>query len=316
MAYDVSIIEAVDELFRRRREESMAALERRRAEAYKKEPRIRAIDAELSRKYRELIASTFGGKAPSKKETRAIAVDHLASRAELLVQSGFPVDYLELKYHCSKCSDEGFIQGKMCSCYRKALNKEAAGHTKLAKLMEDQTFKTFKMDLYPEEGGARRNMERIFNRVKEYAENFSERSGNLLFTGGTGVGKTFLSSAVARHVIDKGFSVVYDSIANIIDEFEAVKFNKKPINLDKYDTCDLLIIDDLGTELVTQYSESVVYTLLNNRINMRKPMIVSTNIDGERMGEIYSQSIVSRLSGEFMILPFKGTDLRQRRKNK
>ena len=81
-------------------------------------------------------------------------------------------------------------------------------------------------------------------------------------------------------------------------------------------TCDLLIIDDLGTELVTQYSESVVYTLLNNRINMRKPMIVSTNIDGERMGEIYSQSIVSRLSGEFMILPFKGTDLRQRRKNK
>ncbi len=314
MAYDISIIEAVDEKFRRRREESIAALERRRAEAYKKDPKIRAIDAELARKYRELITSTFGGKAPSKKETRAVAVDHLAARAELLVQSGFPVDYLELKYHCSKCSDEGFIQGKMCSCYRKALNKEAAAHTKLAKLMEVQTFKTFKIDLYPEENGVRKGMERIFNRVKDYAENFSEKSGNLLFTGGTGVGKTFLSSAVARHVIDKGFSVVYDSIANIVADFEAVKFNKENRNLDKYDSCDLLIIDDLGTEMVTQFTESIVYTLINNRINMRKPMIVSTNIDGDRLSEMYSQSIVSRLSGEFLILPFRGRDLRNHRK--
>lgn len=313
MAYDVSIIEAVDELFRRRREDSIAALERRRAEAYKKDPKIRAVDAELSRKYRELITSAFGGKAPSKKETRAIAVDHLATRAELLVQAGFPVDYLELKYHCSKCSDEGFIGGKMCNCYRKALNKEAASRTKLARLMEDQTFKSFKLDLYPE-GTARKNMERVYNKVKDYAENFSAKSGNLLFTGGTGVGKTFLSSAVARHVIDKGFSVVYDSISNIISEFEAVKFNKSQIDLSKYDTCDLLIIDDLGTEMITQFSESVVYTLLNNRINMRKPMIVSTNINAERVGEMYSQSVVSRLSGEFMILPFMGNDLRQFRK--
>ncbi len=314
MAYDVSIIEAVDEQFRRRREQSIADLERRRAEAYKKDPKIRTIDAQLSRKYRELIAATFGGKAPSKKETRAIAVDHLAARAELLVQSGFPVDYLELKYHCSKCSDEGFVQGKMCSCYRKALNKEAASRTKLAKLMEVQTFKTFKLDLYPEENGIRKAMERIFNRVKDYAENFSDKSGNLLFTGGTGVGKTFLSSAVARHVIDQGFSVVYDSISNIIADFEAVKFNKENRNLDKYDSCDLLIIDDLGTEMVTQFTESVVYTLINNRINMRKPMIVSTNIDADRINEMYSQSIVSRLSGEFLVLPFRGNDLRQYRK--
>lgn len=314
MAYDVSIMEAVDEEFRRRREDSIAALERRRAEAYKKDPKIRAVDAELSRKYRELITSAFGGKAPSKKETRAIAVDHLANRAELLVQAGFPVDYLELKYHCSKCSDEGFIQGKMCNCYRKALNKEAASRTKLARLMEDQTFKSFKLDLYPEAGGARKNMERIYNKVKDYAENFSSKSGNLLFTGGTGVGKTFLSSAVARHVIDKGFSVVYDSISNIVSEFESVKFNKAQTDLSKYDTCDLLIIDDLGTEMITQFSESVVYTLLNNRINMRKPMIVSTNINPERVGEMYSQSVVSRLSGEFLVLPFVGKDLRQNRK--
>lgn len=313
MAYDVSIIEAVDELFRRRREDSIAALEQRRAEAYKKDPKIRAVDAELSRKYRELITAAFGGKAPSKKETRAVAVDHLATRAELLVQAGFPVDYLELKYHCSKCSDEGFIQGKMCACYRKALNKEAASRTKLARLMEEQTFKSFKLDLYPE-GAARKNMERVYNKVKDYAENFSPKAGNLLFTGGTGVGKTFLSSAVARHVIDKGFSVVYDSISNIISEFEAVKFNKSQIDLSKYDTCDLLIIDDLGTEMITQFSESVVYTLLNNRINMRKPMIVSTNINADRVGEMYSQSVVSRLSGEFLILPFMGKDLRQYRK--
>ena len=179
--------------------------------------------------------------------------------------------------------------------------------------MEDQTFKSFKLDLYPE-GAARKNMERIYNKVKDYAENFSSKSGNLLFTGGTGVGKTFLSSAVARHVIDKGFSVVYDSISNIVNEFEAVKFNKAQIDLSKYDICDLLIIDDLGTEMITQFSESVVYTLLNNRINMRKPMIVSTNINADSVGDLYSQSVVSRLAGEFLVLPFKGNDIRLIRK--
>ncbi len=312
MAYDVSVIEAVDEKFQRRREANIADLERRRAEAYKKDPRIRTIDVELARKYRELIANSFSGKAPSKKETRAIAVDHLAARAELLVENGFPVDYLELKYNCSKCSDEGFIQGKMCSCYRKALNAEAASRTKLARLMEEQTFKTFKLSVYPED--CRSTMEKIYNTAKEYANNFSLQSGNLLFTGGTGLGKTFLSSAIARCVIDKGYSVIYDSVSNIIAEFEAVKFNKEAINLDKYDECDLLIIDDMGTELITQFSESVIYHIINNRINMRKPMIISTNIGTAQMKDYYSQSIISRLAGEFAVCPFKGNDLRRKKK--
>ena len=311
MPYDPKIVEAVDEQFRLRREKNQSDLAARRAAAYKKEPRIRKIDEALAARYRDLILAGLGGKAPSKSEIRAVTVDHLAERGELLVQNGFPPDYLELKTACRKCGDEGFINGRLCTCYKKALCREAASRTKLARLMEEQSFRTFRLDLYPEED--RKIMERIFQKRRDYAQNFSPSSGNLLFTGPPGVGKTFLSSAIAREVLESGHSVVYDSISAVIADFEAVKFGKdSDRDLKKYDSCDLLILDDLGTEMITQFSESVLYTLLNDRINARRPMIVSTNLDAQNFSSFYSGSILSRLSGEFLVMPFRGDDLRQK----
>ncbi len=208
----------------------------------------------------------------------------------------------------------------MCVCFRKELNRAAAAQTKLSRLVDEQTFKTFKLDCYPDEGPADRNprkiMERVYEHCKRYAEEFSPASGNLFFTGPTGLGKTFLSSAIAREIIEKGYSVVYDSIANIVGDYENIKFGKggSEEGLRKYDDCDLLIIDDLGTELITQYSESVLYTLINNRINLKKPMIISSNLDADSLGRFYSQSILSRLSGEFLTMPFTGEDIRQKRR--
>ena len=243
MPYDPKIVEAVDEQFRLRREKNQSDLAARRAAAYKKEPRIRKIDEALAARYRDLILAGLGGKAPSKSEIRAVTVDHLAERGELLVQNGFPPDYLELKTACRKCGDEGFINGRLCTCYQKALCREAASRTKLARLMEEQSFRTFRLDLYPEED--RKIMERIFQKCRDYAQNFSPSSGNLLFTGPPGVGKTFLSSAIAREVLESGHSVVYDSISAVIADFEAVKFGKdSDRDLKKYDSCDLLILDD------------------------------------------------------------------------
>lgn len=317
MAYDREVIEAVNEIMRKKRVYAEESLYARRAEVYKKAPKIKEID-ELSRKrFAEVVTAAFSGKATKKSEIRNISVDLRAERAELLVNAGFPIDYLDLKFECKKCSDEGFYKGQMCSCYVKELNKLSAQRSNLSTLLGTECFKNFKLEYYNDEAdqsgkSPRQRMAQVYDFCKKYAETFSAQSRNLFFTGATGLGKTFLSSCIAGEVIGKGYSVIYDSAQNIIDAFESYKFGKAdaPDNIEKYSNCDLLIIDDLGTEFITQYSISVIYTLLNKRINSKLPMIVSSNINGETLGTYYPQSIVSRLSGEFVTVPFVGTDIR------
>ncbi len=320
MAYDIRLIEKVNEIFDSRRKNAESALALRKAEVYKKVPRIKEIDNLTRMKYREMVMNVMGGKNLKKSEIKSAAVDLRAERGELLVAAGYPVDYLELKFECKKCSDTGFYKNQPCTCYIKELNKLSAGASNLSARLEKETFKNFRLDYYADETDAngknpRKIMERVFELCRKYAEEFSLNSGNLFFNGATGLGKTYLSSAIAGEVMQKGNTVIYDSAQNIIDAFESYKFGKPdaPSDLDGYTDCDLLIIDDLGTEFITQYSISVIYTLLNNRINAHKPTIVSSNIDGETLSAYYPQSIVSRLSGEFITVPFIGTDIRTAR---
>ena len=320
MAYDIRLIEKVNEIFDSRRKNAESALALRKAEVYKKVPRIKEIDNLTRMKYREMVMNVMGGKNLKKSEIKSAAVDLRAERGELLVAAGYPVDYLELKFECKKCSDTGFYKNQPCTCYIKELNKLSAGASNLSARLEKETFKNFRLDYYADETDAngknpRKIMERVFELCRKYAEEFSLNSGNLFFNGATGLGKTYLSSAIAGEVMQKGNTVIYDSAQNIIDAFESYKFGKPdaPADLDGYTDCDLLIIDDLGTEFITQYSISVIYTLLNNRINAHKPTIVSSNIDGETLSAYYPQSIVSRLSGEFITVPFIGTDIRTSR---
>jgi len=313
--YDIQVMEKAKELLRKRRDYAQTSLEARKAEVYKKVPRIKQIDREIADRYRQMVAKAFTGEKVKNSEVKSAAVDLRAEKCELLVDAGFPLDYLDLRYECKKCSDTGFVKGQMCSCFIKELNKLSAAESNLSQRMSKETFKNFRLDYYPDDGGSRSPkaiMSKVFDLCKNYAETFSEESANMFFNGPTGLGKTFLSSCIAGEVIAKGYSVIYDSAQNIIDAFESYKFGKNdaPDSVDKYTECDLLIIDDLGTEFITQYSLSVVYTLLNNRINSHKPTIVSSNINGEQMDSYYPKSIVSRLSGEFMTVPFMGSDIR------
>lgn len=320
MAYDNKVISQVNEIFDKRRKNAELALNERRAEVYKKVPRIKEIDNLTRLKYREMVMNVMGGKNIKKSEIKGAAVDLRAERGELLLEAGYPVDYLELKFECKKCSDTGFYKNQPCTCYIKELNKFSAFTSNLSARLDKENFKNFRLDYYADETGAsgknpRRIMEKVFELCRKYADEFSLESGNLFFNGATGLGKTCLSSCIAGEVMQKGYKVIYDSAQNIIDAFESYKFGKAdaPQDLDGYNDCDLLIIDDLGTEFITQYSISVIYTLLNNRINSHKPTIVSSNIDGETLSSYYPQSIVSRLSGEFITVPFVGTDIRTSR---
>ena len=240
----------------------------------------------------------------------------LAAKRALLRSLNLPEDYTEIKYECPACMDTGFVDTKMCACMKKALIMEGFRSSGLGSLIEKQSFDNFSLSYY--EGDDLERMKRNLAAVKDYAENFTRDSGNLLLIGGTGLGKTHLSTAMAKHIIERGNDVVYESAQNIISDFEADRFRHgydkvDEMRADKYFDCDLLIIDDLGVEVINAFSISCLYNLINTRINHARPTVISTNMSPQIMRSRYDDRITSRLLGEFSIILFAGTDIRSKK---
>ena len=201
----------------------------------------------------------------------------------------------------------------MCPCLRNALITKQLEASGVGQLISNQSFENFSLDMYPEE--TKEQMTCLLTYLKKYAEQFEEEKDNLLFVGGTGLGKTHLSTALAKAIIEKGHYVVYETATNIFSDFENDRFRdryagEEPVST-KYMECDLLIIDDLGTEVVTNFTVSCLYNLINTRLNKRLPIILSTNLNSEEIRKLYNDRITSRLFGDFEIKVFKGTDIRK-----
>ena len=220
--------------------------------------------------------------------------------------------------HRRLCRDTGYIDGKMCSCMRRDLIMAGYESSGIGKLIAKQNFENFDLSYY--RSTEREQMERVFAAVKNYAETFREAGGrNMLFIGMTGLGKTHLSSACAKAVIDRGFDVVYESAQNIFSDFEYERFNRG-YNTDaqnektaRYFETDLLIIDDLGTEVVNQFTTACLYNIVNTRMCSGKGMIINTNLKKEELVAKYQDRITSRLFGEFEICLFMGKDIRSQK---
>ena len=235
------------------------------------------------------------------------------SRDEILKKAGVE----GIKYTCKKCNDTGFQNGEICDCV-----KETAGEIMLADLYKvspakESDFSSFSLDFYTDEK-ANKRMKNILNLAKDYAADFGKKSvGNLLFMGNTGLGKTHLSLAIAKEVVKQGFNVLYSPAYNLFSEIETEHFS---LHINKtYENavnCDLLIIDDLGGEFVSPYVQSVVYNIINTRINMAKPTIINTNLSMGQIEEKYTPRVVSRLIGEYTAKAFLGQDVRQLKKMK
>ena len=274
--------------------------------------KIREIDREMMATGLKLFRAACVGAdiEPIKERNRELA----KMRKEALSELGYPEDYTEVHYSCEKCSDTGFIDGKMCSCFREALIKENIKSSGMGVLIEKQSFEKFVIDsTLPEEERAR--LERIVKTAKDYADNFSTGNKNLVFLGTTGTGKTHISTAIAADVIKQGYDVVYDTAQNIFSDFEFDRFKngygREESRCDKYMECDLLIIDDLGTEFSSQFTLSCLYNLINTRQNRGLGTIISTNLDADDLSERYEARIYSRLLGEnCKVLPFDGVDHR------
>lgn len=280
-------------------------------------PEIAKIDRELSLTGLEIFAASLSGGDTSSKiaEIREKNEALQAKRAKLLVENGYPADYSDVKYDCEKCGDTGFVDNKMCSCMKEALTLAGIESSGFAGLVKEQRFDNFSLDYYKKNATHYDMMSKNVEFLKNYAKNFDEKkSASILMMGGTGLGKTHLSSAVAYEVIENGNDVFYTGAIDLFSQFEIQRFksyNNEPNELiERYFECDLLIIDDLGTEIINQFSVSTLYNLLNDRLSRKKPTIVSTNLSQDDIKKKYTDRITSRMFGEYKILFFLGTDVR------
>lgn len=297
----------------RRRRAAVAEADARSADLRERSAELREIDAELSGTGLLLFktACSGGDIAPIRERNQYL----VEKRRNVIKALGYPEDYTDVHYTCKNCSDTGFIGGtKMCSCFREALIKATIASSGIGELIDKQTFENFDLDWYKGEDTVLENMSTNLAAAKSYVKNFAKKRSNLLLIGKTGTGKTHISTAIAREIISQGFDVVYDSAQNIVADFEADKFRSgygSEPKSEKYLECDLLIIDDLGTEFSSQFTVSCLYNLINTRANRAMATIISTNLSAEELARKYEDRIYSRLVGVgTRVLVFEGRDRR------
>ena len=327
MAVDSRLMAQALERYRADRDRRAADRRRLVQEIYEKLPRVGEISQELRATAAQAVAAAFRNGEDPQAAIQALRERNLAlqrERAELLVGGGYAFDALEDKPQCPLCGDTGFTDAGPCRClmayYAKEQNRE------LSKLLDlgSQSFDNFEFSWYseetwPQEGASpRANMEIIYELCANYAHSLSHSSPHLLLTGAPGLGKTYLSACIAREVSNAGFSVVYDTATHIFTQFENGKFGREnpfegdaQADIHRCLRCDLLILDDLGTEMTTSFIVSALYQILNQRLASGRQTIVNTNLSPEELGRRYSPAILSRIEGEYQILTFFGEDIRR-----
>ena len=282
----------------------------KRRELHARFPEIRIIDKNIE----ALPFRLMGGESKEKLSAEAERLN--SERERILASAGYPKDYDEPKFECLDCNDSGYTDGlKLCHCIKEMAAAQRYSQSSLAGGLIGKTFDNFSLDFYNRQNGERMQMEEILNGCKRYANDFpNDSSAGLLFIGGTGLGKTHLSAAVANQVASKGYSVIYESAQQIFDTCDAVRFNRMDISeRTKYENCSLLIIDDLGAECITQYSVSAITSLIDLRIVNGRPTIISTNLNHASIRKTYGERLSSRLMGEFRVRQFAGKDIRMQK---
>ena len=333
MSYSPNVLRRAQARLTRRREERQARQEEQRRQGYTQLPRVAEIDGLLRRTMAQVIAAALregGDPAAQVADIRRKNQALQAEQAQLLTGHGFPADALDDKPLCAKCGDSGWVGSDMCDCLKVLCAQEQI--KELSQLLDlgEQSFDTFDLGFYSPEvwpawgRSPRENMEKVLKICRDYAQNFGRYYFNNLFlSGSTGLGKTFLSACIARTVSENGFSVVYDTAGEVFARFEAQKFSRDEEDARearedtrRYLRCDLLILDDLGSELTTPFVQSALYQLVNSRLTAEKRTVISSNLTMDDVRGRYSPQIASRLEGEYRVLPFFGEDIRLQRKGR
>ncbi len=321
MGYNRSNLIRLREEYEAKRHRAVSLAAQRREQLHAESAALAEIDTLLSQTGLKLFAIACKGDKEALddliNQVRAENEALLSKRAALLEELGLPADYTEVQYECRRCNDSGYLPDtRMCPCFKQALTLAGFRSSGLGDLIDKQSFDNFSLDYYRQNKDELQRMTQNLEQAKTYAQDFHAGSGNLLFMGGTGLGKTHLSTAIARTVIGRGYDVLYESAQNIFNDFEYDRFKSSYRDREdeprgaKYLECDLLIMDDLGAEMSTQFTTSCLYHILNTRINQGRATLVSTNLLQHELLTRYGERITSRFIGEYHILQFCGADVR------
>lgn len=306
--------------YSRRQSQVQHDLEERRKEAFIRVPRLLEIDQEVAalsaRKARSLLLGESDTVEDLKKDVAALAQE----RRTLLRNNGFSDDYLEPHYFCPLCQDTGYVDGQKCSCFKKSEVELLYTQSNLKEILKKENFEHFSFDWYSdtmknEATGltARETAKRAYNTARNFVDDFDKRAQNLFLYGSTGVGKTFLSHCIASELLKTAHCVLYFSAFDLFDRLAQTAFSRKS-ETDPGDDfildCDLLIIDDLGTELTNSFVSSQLFLCINERISRRKSTIISTNLKLEDFSATYSERTFSRIASNYQMLKLIGKDIR------
>ena len=330
MAYDGKIMHRALQRFEEDKRQREEQFQNRRESVFRRQPRLREVDSELRSTMSRIIVNALRRGTDPRPAVERLRDENLslqAEKRELLARMGLPEDCLEEKPFCRLCGDTGYRNGQVCRCLRSYYAREQ--QKELSRMLDlgSQSFDTFSLNWYSEEYtpslgiSARENMDWVYNTCRKYAENFGPESRSLLLSGAPGLGKTHLSAAIAREVSGDGWSVVYDTAGHIFQQFETQKFSREEgdeasADVDRVLSCDLLILDDLGTEMTTAFVQSALYQIINGRLMEKKATILNTNLKVEDISRRYSPQIASRIEGEYQMLPFFGEDIRKLKKQR
>lgn len=320
MAYSQEVYSRAAQALERRRERANLEAQARIDEIGEKLPEINEIQRKLAQIGLN-ISKVFLYSADKQADMEKLMQESLElqeQKKNILKKNGYSEDALDIRYTCPACKDTGFIGSRRCKCHNELLKDiERSDLAKIAPI-DNCTFDTFDIQYYPQqvmENGIspRDKAEKIKNSCRKYAANFTTASPNVMFMGGTGLGKTHLSLAIANVVINRGYSVVYGTAQNILSDLQKENFGRDD-DIRYYERavlgCDLLILDDLGTEFKSAYTIACLYNIINSRLSAKLPTIISTNFTAEELEEKYDQRITSRITGEYNKLILVGNDIR------
>lgn len=322
MGYSAENVKRVKDEFQNKYRIAQAAADERKRELWEKIPEIRQLDGEIANIGLQGVMAAVSGGDNAREKIEALKKESLELqniRAEILRSHGYPEDYSSVKYECELCGDTGYLETKMCDCMKRALILAGYESSGLGKLMQTQTFEAFSLDFYRSNPDNYEKMRHNYDFIKRFAEEFTaKKCENLALFGGTGLGKTHLSTAAAKTVIDRGYDVLYVTAVSMISDFERERFgngysDSDVDDLSRYYDCDLLIIDDIGTEVTNQFTVSVIYNVINTRLSKQKSTMISTNLSPQELRGRYWDRIASRIFGEYTPLIFEGTDVRMQK---
>lgn len=303
--------------------EQRAKLERRLEEVYEKIPEMKELNAQASgsalRRYKEYMRS----KDRSAMDGFGAEIDEIkAKKAQLLEMNGFAPNYMEMEYNCSICKDTGMTQTGRCRCFNARLISKLYEKSNIRPILERENFENFNLEYFDNERQitstgltAREYMKKVLENCKNFVRDFDVKKTNLLFMGNTGVGKSFLSNSIAKELLDTYHSALYLTSSQLFEHLQKARIERSDeeeellIN-DYVDTCELLIIDDLGTESPNSWTSSQLFRIINNRINEDKSTIISTNLSMNMIRDIYSERLSSRLMSLYKVIMLYGDDIR------